>query len=252
MNIQNPLCIVHKNCEPVLRWSPFNRKIDYNNFNILSGWSCPSCVIFNSKVVIKNNTREIVDKKNTKIRCYTTSLEALYPDVYNQRKHNYDLLKACKTSNEMYKLLDVAIPKLKYVPFRIHVGGDFFNQRYFDAWLKLALNNPKCFYYTYSKSLNYWINRLNVIPDNFKLVASVGGRYDNLIDKYNLISATVVFTESQANRMGLEIDHDDSLAIENKKSFALDIHGVQSKGSYASKIVSLRKRNGEKIGYSKR
>jgi len=252
MNTQNSLCIVHKICKPLLRWSKSNRKIDYNNFSILSGYSCPACIIFKSKAVIKNNTREILDSKHTKIRCYSASQEVQYDDTYNQRKHNFDLLKACKSVNEIYNLLDISIPKIKFAPFRIHIGGDFFNQRYFDGWLKLALKNPKCFYYTYTKSLNYWINRLDVIPDNFKLVASVGGRYDNLIDKYNLISATVVFTESQAEKMGLEIDHDDSIAIENDRNFALDIHGVQSKGSYASKIVSLRKRNGEKIGYSKR
>ena len=236
----------------LLKTSLPNSKIPYNSFSISSGDSCPDCTIFKAKVRVINGQRFLIDGKESQIRCYSASQEAQYPSVYNMRKYNFDLLKACKSVNEIYNLLDASIPKIKFSPFRIHVGGDFFNQRYFDAWLKLALNNPKCIYYAYTKSLRYWVNRLNEIPHNFKLVASVGGRQDYLIEKYNLISAHVVFTELQAEKLNLEIDHDDSLAIENNKSFALDIHGTQKAKSKASLIISERKKKGEKIGYSKK
>ena len=235
-----------------LKTSHGNSKHDYKSFSLPAGKSCPSALDCLASVEIVDDKRKVKDGKFSKIRCYSASQEAQYPSVYNMRKYNFDLLKACKSVNEIYNLLDASIPKIKFSPFRIHVGGDFFNQRYFDAWLKLARNNPKCIYYAYTKSLRYWVNRLNEIPHNFKLVASVGGRQDYLIEKYNLISAHVVFTELQAEKLNLEIDHDDSLAIENNKSFALDIHGTQKAKSKASLIISERKKKGEKIGYSKK
>jgi hypothetical protein len=135
---------------------------------------------------------------------------------------------------------------------RIHVGGDFFNQIYFDAWIETAKRNPGIIFYAYTKSLNFWVARLNDIPDNFRLTASRGGRWDHLIEPNNLRTAEVVFTEAEANIRGLEIDHDDSHAYgDDPKSFALLIHGVQRKGSEASKAVSALRKAGI-TGYSKK
>ena len=62
------------------------------------------------------------------------------------------------------------------------------------------------------------------------MTASYGGTRDELIGEYNLRSAIVVENEEEANKLGLEIDHDDSIAISNGPSFALLIHGPQPKG----------------------
>lgn len=126
---------------------------------------------------------------------------------------------------------------------RIHVGGDFYNQIYFDAWLETAKRNPGIVFYAYTKSLKYWVARLNEIPNNFRLTASRGGYWDNLIEEHNLRSAEVVFSESEANIRGLEIDHDDSHAYgDDPKSFALLLHGAQKAGSVAAKALqALRK-----------
>ena len=54
------------------------------------------------------------------------------------------------------------------------------------------------------------------ILDNLILTASYGGRDDHLIGMIdglhgeNLRSAKVVFSEAEAEMLGLEIDHDDS------------------------------------------
>ena len=84
------------------------------------------------------------------------------------------------------------------------------------------------------------------ILHNFVLTASYGGRYDYLIDDntFNFRSAKVVFSEAEAEELGLEIDHDDSHAARpdlRNQSFALLIHGVQPKGSEAAKaLVELK------------
>jgi hypothetical protein len=118
---------------------------------------------------------------------------------------------------------------------RIHISGDFFSQAYFDAWLMVARLKPNTTFYAYTKSVNYWIARSGLIPDNFKLNASLGGRFDEYAEAHNLKTARIVLSEDEAANLGLEIDHDDSHAWKQEASFALLVHGTQSPGSAASK-----------------
>ena len=227
-----------------LKISGSNAKIEYPSLSLLSGYSCQGALDCLAKVKIINGKRKLIDGPMAKFRCFSASAEAQFPSVYEQRKHNLDLLRKCETVDDMYNLLKVSI-KDSFTPFRIHVGGDFFNQKYFDAWIEQAKNNPHRIFYAYTKSINYWIERLEELKQvpNLRLVASRGGRYDNLIKENNLIEAIVVSSEEEAKKLNLEIDHDDSLAIHNKKSFALVIHGTQKQGTKEAKIVEANKRN---------
>ena len=177
-------------------------------------------------------------------------MEAMYPTVRRQREHNTNLLKG-KTFDEMVETISNSLPiHAKYI--RVHIGGDFFNQTYFDAWMEIARRNPSIVFYSYTKSLSFWVARLDKIPSNYRLTASKGGRQDELIEKHDLRSAEVVFSESEANIRGLEIDHDDSHAYsEDPKSFALLIHGTQPKGTEAAKSLASLRRSGW-TGYSKK
>lgn len=227
-----------------LKISGSNAKIEYPSLSLLSGYSCQGALDCLAKVKIINGKRKLIDGPMAKFRCFSASAEAQFPSVYEQRKHNLDLLRKCETVDDMYNLLKVSI-KDSFTPFRIHVGGDFFNQKYFDAWIEQAKNNPHRIFYAYTKSINYWIERLEELKQvpNLRLVASRGGRYDNLIKENNLIEAIVVSSEEEAKRLNLEIDNDDSLAIHNKKSFALVIHGTQKQGTKEAKIVEANKKN---------
>ena len=233
-----------------LKISGSNAKIEYPSLSLLSGYSCQGALDCLAKVKIIDGKRKLIDGPMAKFRCFSASAEAQFPSVYKQRKHNLDLLRKCKTVDDMYNLLKVSI-KDSFTPFRIHVGGDFFNQKYFDAWIKYASKNPHRIFYAYTKSINYWVERLEEIKQlpkinelpNLRLVASRGGRYDNLIKEHNLKEAIVVSSEEEAKKLNLEIDNDDSLAIHNKNSFALVIHGTQKQGSKEAKIVEANKRN---------
>ena len=84
------------------------------------------------------------------------------------------------------------------------------------------------------------------------MTASYGGREDELIDSQNLRSTKVIFSEEEADSLGLEIDHDDSHAADPAKKnddFALLIHGTQPKGSEAA--VALKELKG-KGSYSRK
>lgn len=224
------------------------------SFDLISGWSCPQAKDCLSKVVQIGESRKVKDGKDCKFRCFSASQEATFPSAYEKRKRNFDGLKNLKSSYDMAHAIADAMPHNLGI-CRIHVAGDFFNQLYFRAWHLVAEWNPDRLFYAYTKSLNYWLADRNDLPKNLVLTASRGGRLDHLIDQYNLRESKVVFSEAEADALGYEIDHTDEHAaipaIRNE-SFALLIHGVQPKGSEASKAIKALKQNGTKFAYGKK
>ena len=246
---------------PELAHYLYNKRKVYS-FDLLSGHSCPFAKNCLSKAIqyIDTDTgktrRKIKDGKHTEFRCFSASQEVQYTNVYNLRKGNFDELRTMKTSDDMAYAIAHAMPDNAGI-IRIHVGGDFFNFKYFLAWCKVAIDNPNVLFYAYTKSLQFWLRAANVdaIPDNFILTASRGGRLDHLIDQHNLRESVVVYSESEAADKGLQIDHTDELAAmpSNKNnSFALLVHGTQPKGSEASDALKLLRKNNVKHSYSKK
>lgn len=218
---------------PVLKFGRGNAKLgkEIFTFSLPSGFTCPNALECLSKA--NRTTGKIQDGKHTQFRCFSASQEAIFPNVRQQRWDNFESLKGL-TSDQMTSLIFLSIPA-KATKIRIHVGGDFFSQAYFDAWVNVANRMSKIIFYAYTKSLPYWTARLGSIPSNLILTASRGGRKDSLIDQYGLREARVVFSVEEAESLGLEIDHNDSHAYNNGPSFALLIHGTQPKGSKAGK-----------------
>ena len=135
--------------------------------------------------------------------------------------------------------------------FRIHTSGDFFSQKYFDAWVKVAQSMPEKIFYAYTKSLKFWVNRLGDLPENFHLTASYGGKTDILIEKHNLKNTVIVFSLKEANDKGLEIDHDDTHCYDrNCTKFALLIHGTQPAGTETMKAI-MKLRDEGIMGYNR-
>jgi hypothetical protein len=233
-----------------LKFGKGNAKLskDIHTFSLPAGHSCPFA--FECKASADRSTGKITDGDNQIFRCFAASQEALYKNVRNSRWHNYEILKRCKSKLSMVNLIVESLPsKAKII--RVHVSGDFFNQTYFDAWMKVAETFPDKKFYAYTKSIPYWLARKDSIPKNFSLTSSKGGRNDKLIELNNLKYAEVLFSEEEAKAHKLEIDHDDSHAYNGKKSFGLLLHGAQKKSTKASKALSALKKKGLG-GYSRK
>jgi len=226
------------------------------SFDLLSGYSCPFAKDCLSKAVEDSQgKRTIKDGPDTKFRCFSASQEVQYTGVYNRRKNNLDNLRGFDTL-ELVKEILAAMPKDLGV-CRIHVAGDFFNEKYFLAWLTIAKMFPQKLIYAYTKSLKYWVNNRELVDSlpNFILTASYGGRDDAMIAEHSLRASKVVFSESEAESLGLTIDHDDSHAADpelKNQDFALLIHGTQPKGSEASEALQLLRKNKVKHSYSRK
>jgi len=243
-----------------LKFSDRNNKLgDIITFSMPAGHSCPFAKDCRSCATLKparsQNTSTpkgkfsgfgLTDGPHTKYRCYTAIEEAMRPTTRRARWHNFLTLRyyvTNKSIDSIIELIEQSLPAAHWgKPTRIHVSGDFFAQKYFDAWLEVARRNPTRIFYAYTKALPLWVKRLGSIPSNLKLTASYGGTHDWMIKAYNLRYAKVVASVEEAQNLGLTIDHDDSHAYSNGPSFALLVHGQQPAGSpFAKAWAKLKK-----------
>ena len=227
---------------------PFLKNRKVYSFDLLSGHSCPYASQCLSKVVTVDGKKKIVDGKDTEFRCFSASQEAIYTNVYNLRKANFDELRVLSLAG-MVNAIQAGMPKNLGI-CRLHVGGEFFSPIYFQAWLQVVANNPDRLFYAYTKSLPYWVNNICQVGmlENLVLTASYGGRRDDMIETYGLRSANVVNHPSETS---LEIDHTDEHAANpeiRNEDFSLLIHGIQPKGSKAS--AGIKRMNSEKVQYA--
>lgn len=188
---------------------------DVYEWNLPTGTTCPFAL--ECKVSVDRYTGKF-DVYKGAYRCYASSPER-FPAVREHRWKNFEFVKAGGIPE---------IPK-DCKAIRIHASGDFFNQAYFDMWLKLAYANPDIEMWAYTKSLSYWIARLDEIPDNLILTASYGGRQDKLILEYGL-KHTIVFKSETEVPEGMPIDFNDDYARMPHINFALlDNHKQKKK-----------------------
>lgn len=231
-----------------LKFAKGNAKLEKDTaiFSLPAGHACPAALLCQSRA--DKLTGKLTDGNRNVFRCYAASAENLFRNIRVSRWRNFEALQACKGVTAMADLILRSMPVKGIKLCRIHSSGDFFSQSYFDAWLAVARSKPDVIFYAYTKALPYWIARSSDVPSNFRLVASRGGRYDSLIEAHNLRNVKVVFSEAEAIKANLPLDHDDTLAWKETGNFALLLHGTQPAGSYASKVLySLRKQG--KGGY---
>ena len=258
---------------PLLKFSKSNGKLSNRLiFSIPAGYTCPyagKCHTF-----AQRDTGEIRDNPHgcsdsLEYRCFAAMAEARFPAVRDARWHNFDLLKAARNiyvdqhpdnpKDYYLAMKDLILASIDQQPhrdmIRIHEGGDFWTQHYMKAWMLAAKERPQISkFYAYTKSLTMWYNLRNEIPDNFYLTASYGGDEDRMLIKHPEVYkriAYVVYSEEEAEKLGLEIDHDDSHCF-GDKPFALLVHGSQPAGSESGAAIAQRKKEGGFVGYGKK
>lgn len=174
-------------------------------WNLPTGHTCPFALECLVKADRETGKQE---NKSNQYKCYAVSAER-YPAVRNIRWNNFDYIKA-GNKPAIYK-------SMRNV--RIHASGDFFNQEYFDMWIEVCRANPNVNFWAFTKSLKYWIKRIDLIPDNLVLTASYGGRNDELIKEYNLKHCIVI--KSLDDIDGLPVDYNDDEARKKEGNFYL-------------------------------
>jgi len=249
----------------LLSFSKGNAKLDNTLlFSLPAGWTCPfaeKCLkkVSRDRKIDPEKVGTMVNGKpytgevewergdKTEFDCYAASQEAQYDDVRKLRWSNFDLLRAAEKgggSDAMYKLIS---DSLKYAfhehgkkpEVRIHESGDFYNQKYLDAWVKVAKSMPNVLFYAYSKSIPYFKKYYSgddsaVFPTaNFIITFSEGGKFDKDLENLDVKVSKVFKSPEEVLAAGLKVDLDDELAKVSggrDSSFALLIHGTQAAG----------------------
>jgi hypothetical protein len=175
-------------------------------WNLPTGSTCPFAN--ECKVTVDRLTGKFDIKKGL-YKCYAASAER-FPGVREHRWKNFELVK---------RGIQPTIPQ-DCRAIRVHMSGDFFNQDYFDMWLSIANKYHWIEMWSYTKSLRYWVNRINEIPSNLILTASYGGREDHLIEEYNLKNVIVYKTINEVP-IDRPVDNNDDYARTPKINFAL-------------------------------
>jgi hypothetical protein len=221
------------------------------SWSLPAGYSCPEAQACLAKVIVTPEGKaKLIDGEDALFRCFEATMEAMRPSIRINNAENFAAVLACNNDIEaMADVLEAAInkgaPRLANL-FRIHIGGDFYSANYLRAWFLVARRFPMMHFFAYTKSIRHLVSvgyfpnsGRNEAPSNINIVASYGGRNDALIGEYGMRSAQVVYSEAEAEALGLMIDHDDSLAAFGTESFALLIHGTQAKGTDASEALKL-------------
>ena len=219
-------------------------------FSLPAGYTCPGaekCLAW-----FDRKEKRLVDGPKSEHRCFAASMEAYTPTLRASVDRNLAILQEARTTERMTNIIDLSLPAAWLHNVRVHVDGDFYHQDYFLAWMAAARSNPNRWFYAYTKSLPIWIAHRKKVPKNFVLTASWGGKWDSLIEPNKLRSARIVFHPDEAERLGLEIDHDDSHArADDGHDFALLLHGAQKAGSTGSDAIKRLKRENVQFSYNK-
>ncbi|NIQ15680.1 MAG: hypothetical protein GTO02_15155 [Candidatus Dadabacteria bacterium] len=131
--------------------------------------------------------------------------------------------------------ITIAEKKNKKVLIRVHDSGDFYSQEYADKWRHIASYfnaDENVHFYAYTKqvdlmkSFKYW-------PINFRLVYSLGGKQDRLIDAAKDFHSRVFETKDELlrNNYADASDNDLVTALGDNVKIGLVYHGSKKYSS---------------------
>lgn len=201
------------------------------SFNLLPGDTCKQASLCKCRVIKTPHGLQL--KQYGQIRCYACSMCVRLPNLYKQCEYNLRLLrKSLKGGIRCCeKLIYQSIPRDADI-IRWHVAGDFFQWKYFIAFVRTVQKFPHVCFYLHTKAIRWLVKYLSLygrLPPNLNVSCSYGGKDDHLIPQTGLKFSKIVKDEAEAKKLGLPIDRNDSIASIGTKSFCLLLHGTQKK-----------------------
>jgi Gene product 88 len=145
----------------------------------------------------------------------------MMPNVMAARQDN---LVASLSDTFVEDMIKVLTSARSYNVIRIHDSGDFYNQTYLDKWSAIAAALPNRIFYAYTKA--HHLSFANV-PANLRIVRSLGGRWDKLVNLEE--SHSRIFATHEAREQAGYVDGNvnDIPAIEGETRIGLVYHGTK-------------------------
>lgn len=203
------------------------------SLNGLSGYTCPAaniCLGFADYNIEKDSTK-FVSGKNAEFKCYSANGESRYPNVYAVNRINTFVIKILVKYDLLGQVLDMLFPVGTNWTIRIHSAGDFYNKTYFVQFSDWVASRSDIVAFGYTKVLPYVLASK---PDNFHLVYSNGGIFDEKAQELKVQSSYVITSiEEKPDHISPDnwvigcahpTDPNDYNAILSGKSFGLMLH----------------------------
>jgi hypothetical protein len=153
--------------------------------------------------------------------CYAKQGRYLMPAVQLARQGNL----AATLSETFVEDMVKALKKSRtYNVVRIHDSGDFYNQEYLDKWASIARAIPDKIFYAYTKAHHL---DFGGIPDNLRVVRSLGGRWDKMVNLTESHSRIFATEQARIDAGYVDGNVNDIPAIEGETRIGLVYHGVR-------------------------
>lgn len=112
---------------------------------------------------------------------------------------------------------------------RIHDSGDYISRAYFMVWKSIMEACPNVLFYSYTKlpPLFKKLEAEGMLPSNFTVIYSEGGKFDHLIDKSKDRHSHVFSTEEDCLKAGYVLNEEDDKPATDRNitKIGLVVHG---------------------------
>lgn len=162
------------------------------------------------------------------VGCYAQSGAYLFSNVAQAFERRLSLIRS--TPDFEVQVLEELISN-NVERLRIHDSGDFFSAAYYLRWRLIMNAMPHVEFYAYTKQVAMFNNlkQRGLIPQNFTVIFSYGGKEDKLIDRARDRHASVFETLDELQRAGYsDASDDDSVALGENPRIGLIYHGNKS------------------------
>ena len=168
--------------------------------------------------------------------CYAKAGRMLMPSATTAMERRHGISKR----SYFHDLMVDEISRRKCYGVRIHDSGDFYNSVYLGAWIRIAESMPDKVFFAYTKMVPMFKNMREALPNNLKVIYSMGGKWDNQIDVNKDNHARVFETKAEMKKAGYRESKDNlPLSFHGGKKEGFVYHGVAKWGTCVKRIAAL-------------
>ena len=160
--------------------------------------------------------------------CYARQGTFLFKGSKRVRIDNHQMLLTTYATRGLDGVIDILDEAVKNVTktvavIRMHDSGDFFKKWYAQAWMEVVKRHPYILFYAYTKSFPMFKGM--VIPNNFRVTYSFGGKFDSQIDGPN--SRIFPTLDERITAGYVDGNESDMPAILGEHDIGLVYHGIK-------------------------
>jgi len=158
--------------------------------------------------------------------CYATQGQQWMASGYKRRVAGFK----ATLDTDFVTVMTAELISERVKTLRIHDSGDFYSPEYLLKWAEIARRLPNVQFYAYTKQVILLKRLASQLPENLKLIQSLGGKLDHLIDR-SLPHARIFATLDELQSAGYAdaSESDKPAATRGVNLIGLVIHGNKKK-----------------------